>query len=131
MIGTIGVFKAWNWLLAFTSLNSLVLQVFLGSLIGLAWISAAVILLLKLQWAILYSSSVVILTTAWVWVERLVLTKNPLPFNRHALALATTCVFLLFVFSALYLVAPSMKPFQPVQNDGGSTSIKTTGDKNE
>lgn len=131
LLGITGLFKAWNWLLSFTPLKSLIFQVFLGILITLAWVSAAIILWLRLHWAILYSSCVTILTTVWFWVERIFLTKNPLPFNRHALLMVITCVFLLFVFSSLYLVVPSMRSFQTTQNDGGSTSIQPTGEKNE
>jgi hypothetical protein len=131
LVGTLGIFNAWNWWLPYATLNFVVLQVFVGVLVTLAWISAAVILWLQLHWAVIYSSFVVILTSVWAWVERLVLTKNPLPFSRQALALTITCVFLLFVFSSLYLVAPSMKPFKPSHNDGGSTSIQPTGEKNE
>jgi hypothetical protein len=131
LVGTIGVFQAWNWWLSFTPLMPIILQVFQGVLVTLIWISAAVIVWLRLPWAILYSCVVTIIATVWMWVERIFLTQNPLPFNRHLLALAVTCVFLIFVFSALYLVAPSMKPYQLSQQDGGSTLIQPTGDKNE
>ena len=131
LAGTFGIFQAWNWWLYFTSLTSIISQVFLGVLITLAWVSTAVILWLRLPWAILYGGLVTMLISIWSWIERLVLAKNPLPFNRHILSLAITCIFLLFVFSSLYLVAPSMKLQQPSQKEGGSTSIQPTGEKND
>jgi hypothetical protein len=131
LVATIGVFQAWNWWLSFTSLTPIILHVFQGVLVTLIWISAAVIVWLRLPWAVLYSSIVTLLATVWMWVERIFLTQNPLPFNRHLLALAVTCVFLIFIFSALYLVAPSMKPYQPSRKEGDSTLIQPTGEKNE
>lgn len=131
LAGTIGVFQAWNWWLAFTSLMAVITRVFFGVLATLAWISAGIILWRRLSWAVVYCSLVTLFSGIWFWVERLFLTKNPLPFNRHALALVITCVFLLFVFSSLYLVTPSMKPFQPSQTDGGSILDKPTGEKND
>jgi len=131
LAGTIGIFQAWNWWLAFTSLMAVITRVFLGVLTMLAWISAGIILWRRLSWAIIYCSLVTLISAIWFWIERLFLTKNPLPFNRHALALVITCVFLLFVFSSLYLVAPSMKPYQPSQEDGSSTLDQPTGEKND
>ena len=131
LAATIGIFQAWNWWLAFTSLVAVISRVFLGVLAMLAWISAGIILWRRLPWAVIYCSLVTILSAVWFWIERLFLTNNPLPFNRHALALVITCVFLLFVFSALYLVAPAMKPYQPSQKDNGSILEKTTGDNND
>lgn len=131
LVATIGVFQAWGWWLAFTSLMPIVLQVFVGALVTLSWLSAAIIIWLRLPWAVIFCSAVTILATVWVWVERILLTKNPLLFSRHLLALAVTFVFLIFVFSALYLVAPFMKPYQPSLKEGGSTLIRPTGEKND
>jgi hypothetical protein len=131
LVGLLGIFQAWDWWLAFTSLTPIILNVFFGMLSTLIWISAAVILWMRLSWAVLYCSFVVILMTVWFWVDRLFLTRNLLPINRYMLTLAVTCLFLLFVFSSLYLVAPSMQPYPHSQKDGGSTSIQPTGEKNE
>jgi hypothetical protein len=131
LVGTLGIFQGWSWWLSFTSVMPIILQVFLGVLSTLLWVSAALILWLRLSWAVLYSCFVAILMTVWHWVDLIFLTQNPLPFSRHVLTLAITCLFLLFVFSALYLVAPSMKPYQPTPNNGGSTSTQSTGEKNE
>jgi hypothetical protein len=131
LVETFGVFQTWNWWLVFIPLASIIVRVFFGVLCTLTWISAAVIIWLRLSWSIMYCSIVTILLSVWHWVDRLFLTQNPLPFSRHMLALALTCIFLLFVFSSLYLVAPSMQPYQPSQKDGGSTFIQPTGEKNE
>lgn len=131
LIGTLGIFQSWNWWLSFVSVKSIILQVFLGLLTTLAWISAAIILWLRLSWAVIYSSMVIILTTLWFWVERLLLTQNPMPFKRHALVLAIMCVFLIFIFSSLYLVAPIMKPHHSLRKDGGGASVQPTGEENE
>ena len=131
LVGTLGVLQSWNWWLSFISVQSIVLQVFSVVLTTLAWISAAVILWLRVSWAVIFSSVVTILVGVWFWVERLFLTQNPLPFSRHMLLLAIHCVFLIFVFSSLYLVAPAMKPFCSSQINSGSTSVQTIGEKNE
>jgi hypothetical protein len=130
LVGTLGVFQSWTWWLSFLSVKSMVLQVFLGFLITLAWVSAAIILWLRFSWAVVYCSFVIILSAVWFWVERLWLTQNPLPFSRHMLLLAIHCVFLIFVFSSLYLVAPAMKPFQNLKITSDSTTVQTTGEKN-
>jgi len=131
LTGTVGVFQAWNWWLIYTSLKPLILQVFIGVLLTLAWISSAVVLWQRLPWAIHYCSSVVMITSIWLWVDRIFLTMNPLPFSRHVLSLVITCILLLFFFSSLYLVAPFMKPNLPTLKVGGNTSIQPTGDKND
>lgn len=123
LVGTLGVLQSWNWWLSFISVQSIVLQVFSVVLTTLAWISAAVILWLRVSWAVIFSSVVTILIGVWFWVERLFLTQNPLPFSRHMLLLAIHCVFLIFVFSSLYLVAPAMKLFRSSQINSGSTSV--------
>lgn len=131
LAATVGVFQAWNWWLAFTSLVPVITSVFLGVLNTLAWISAGVILWCRLSWAVIYCTIVTLLAAIWFWVERIFLTQNPLPFSRHLLVLGIMCLVLIFIFGTLYLVAPFMKPYQPSQNDGGSTSIQTTGEKND
>lgn len=122
LVGTLGIFHSWNWWVSFISVKSIVFQVFLGVLTTLAWISAAVILWLRLPWAVNYSSAVTVLAVVWFWVERIFLTQNPLPFRRHMLVLAVMCVFLIFVFSALYLVAPVMKSYESQQKNDINTS---------
>ncbi len=129
LVGTLGIFQAWEWWLTFTSVELVIIRVFLGVLSALAWVSAAIILWRRLSWAIIYCSLVTLLAAIWFWVERLFITQNPLPFNRHLLAIAVTCVLLIFVLSALYLVAPFMKLYQSSQKDGGSTLIQPTGEK--
>jgi hypothetical protein len=131
LIGTLGIFQGWYWWLYLAPLTSIGFQVFMGVLNTLLWFSAAVILWLRLYWAIMYGCFVTILLTVWHWIDLILLTRNPLPFSRHVLTLAITCLFLLFVFSALYLVAPSMQPFQLNGEIGGSTLAQPTGDKNE
>ena len=131
LVGTLGVLQSWNWWLSFISVQSIVLQVFSVVLTTLAWISAAVILWLRVSWAVIFSSVVTILIGVWFWVERLFLTQNPLPFSRHMLLLAIHCVFLIFVFSSLYLVVPAMESFRAPHINSGSTSVQTTGEKNE
>ncbi|MDO9120524.1 MAG: hypothetical protein Q7U31_01975, partial [Anaerolineaceae bacterium] len=131
LVGTLGIFQSWSWWLSFVSVNSIVLQVFVGVLITFAWVSAAVILWLRFSWAVIYSSFVITLVTVWFWVERLLLTQNPMPFSRHALVLVIMCIFLIFVFSSLYLVAPAMKTYQNLKFSGDNSSVQTSGDKNE
>lgn len=128
LVGTLGIFQSWNWWLSFVSVKSIILQVFLGVLTTLAWISAAVILWLRLSWAVIYSSAVTILAVVWFWVERIFLTQNPLPFSRHMLLLAIHCVLLIFNFSSLYLVVPAMKTYQNSKINGVNSSVQTKGE---
>jgi len=131
LVGTLGILQSWNWWLSFVSVKSVVWQVFFGVLTTLFWVSAAVILWLRLSWAVVYSSFVILLSAVWFWIERLVLTQNPLPFSRHMLLLAIHCVFLIFVFSSLCLLAPAMKTNQNLKFISANTSVQTTGEKNE
>jgi len=128
LVGTLGIFQSWNWWLSFVSVKSIILQVFLGVLTTLAWISAAVILWLRLSWAVIYSSAVTILAVVWFWVERIFLTQNPLPFSRHMLLLTMHCVLLIFIFSSLYLIIPAMKTYQNSKINGVNSSVQTTGE---
>lgn len=128
LVGTLGIFQSWNWWLSFVSVKSIISQVFLGVLTTLAWISAAVILWLRLPWAVIYSSAVTILAVVWFWVERIFLTQNPLPFSRHMLLLTMHCVLLIFIFISLYLIIPAMKTYQNSKINGVNSSVQTTGE---
>lgn len=106
LIGSIGIMQSWNWMVGFKLTFPLVLHLFLDVFIFISWFSVVVILWKGYRWGILWSTLVTVITTAWYWVDRILLTNNPLQFSRHLVALFVTLVLLILIFSSLALVKP-------------------------
>lgn len=95
-------------MLGFTQTFPLVLHLFLNVFIFISWISVVVILWRGYRWGTGWSVLVTVITAAWFWVDRILLTKNPLQFSRHLVALIVTFILLILIFSSLALVKPAI-----------------------
>ncbi len=62
---------------------------------------------MRLDWAPRLDGIIVITSALWFWLDRLVLTRNPLPFIDHLLPLLLTLLVLAFCLLSL----ESLKPF--------------------
>ena len=108
LIGSIGIMQSWNWMVGFRLTFPLLLHLFFDVFIFISWFSIVVILWKGYRWGILWSSLVTVITAAWYWVDRILLTKNPLQFSRHLVALFVTFILLILIFSSLALVKPTI-----------------------
>lgn len=108
IISVIGTLRSWNWLIAFSPATATIYAVFKGILLGLAILAAALALWLRYPWSVYYCTTVTIVTATWFWVDRIVLTHNPLPFSRHIIPLIVTLIVLVFVQMSLTALIPSV-----------------------
>jgi uncharacterized membrane protein YqjE len=65
---------------------------------------------MRVAWAPVFGGAVISVSTLWFWVDRVILTQNPLPFSRHLLMLGLSILLLLFFLLSFYLLIPFMKP---------------------
>lgn len=129
--GLIGIFQSWDWLVVFTPTIFPVYGIFKGIVITASWLVAAGLLWREVPWGIAFCGTTAALSAAWFWLDRLVVTQNPLPFNRHVLWLVITVLLLIFVLLSLSLVSPVQKDFQFPHKEVNPQSIQATGEKND
>ncbi len=72
-----------------------------GAVFGITLLAAGVWLWLGLPGYRPLTASVVILFTAWFWLDRLMLTRNPVTRTNDAFLLAATAFFLVFTLAVL------------------------------
>jgi hypothetical protein len=83
--------------------------VFKNAFLFLAATTAAVVLWLRFSWASWYGGIFWFVSTIWFWVDRVILTKNPLPFNRHLLTILISVLLLLLILGSCYLLVPYLR----------------------
>jgi hypothetical protein len=103
---------SWNWLSAIGIFPSPVYLVFKNVFLLLAFAAAGITVWIRLAYAPVFSDAVVLVTVAWFWLDRVILTQNPLPFSRHILAIVLSVIIVLFFVFSMYLLDPFMK--QPI-----------------
>ena len=79
LAGIVQLVQSWNWLLSAGYYPHPIYVVFKNSLLALASLAAAVALWSRLALAPRFSQALAWLTFAWFWVDRLLLTRTPLP----------------------------------------------------
>lgn len=127
IIGVIGTLRSWNWLQIFTPISIPIYNIFKGVFLGLACLTAAMVLWLRYPWSIFYCSTVAIVTAAWFWVDRIALTHNPLPFSRHIIPLVVTFLVLIFVQMSLTVLTSSVHPQPQITNLNHPPNLPTGG----
>jgi hypothetical protein len=133
LTSALGVFetvKTWNWLRAFEVYPSTIYLVYKNTFLTLGWIVAALSLWLRFSWAPLYGGTLTILSTLWFWLDRVILTQNPLPFNRHLLLILLSFLFLALILFSLYLLVPFMR-MKPGTKEDQTHLIPPPGGSNE
>ena len=113
------VLRSWNWLLVAGYYPPPIYVVLKDVFFALASLIAAVVLWMRLPLAPLYCQVVAGLTFAWFWVERLLLTSNPLPLRSQWFTILLSLLLLGFTMVSSYLMEDFMRP---------TTSIASFGD---
>jgi hypothetical protein len=108
LAGIIGVLQSWNWIAPFTSGTTPAYMLFRETLLFLANLATAIALWKRVSWSILFATITSILSTVWFWIDRLVLTQNPLPIRRNVVLLIINCILLGFVLLTLYVLEPTI-----------------------
>lgn len=124
LIHILGIFQAvrsWNWLQAAGYSPSPVYAVFKNAFLGLAFLAAGVLLWLRYDWALLLDAIIVGLATVWFWVERVVLTRNPLPFKEHLFYILASGVIVTFCLLSLDSLHPFMRNVGQAVEQTGET----------
>ena len=109
LIGVIGAIKSWNWMVIFSSVGGVFYRIFKNAFLFLALLLSAVVLWRRLSWSIIYSIIIVILSAAWFWVDRLVITKNPLPVSQQVFPLTITCIVITCILLLLLILQPGIQ----------------------
>ena len=109
ILGISQAVRSWNWLLAVGYSPSPVYAVFKNVFLGMAFLAAGVLLWLRFDWALLLDAILVGLAATWFWVDRLALTRTPLPFREHLFYLLATVLIAGFCLLALDSLRPFMR----------------------
>ena len=107
--GIVQTVDSWNWLLAVGYYPHPVYTIFKGMIIALGCLVAAVSLWSRFPWSPRYGQAMATLIFIWFWVDRVLLTRNPLPFSDHIFPLLASALILVFVLVSLWLLQPWMK----------------------
>jgi hypothetical protein len=111
LAGIVQLVQSWNWLLAAGYYPHPIYVVFKDALLALMSLAAATSLWTHLALAPRFSQLLAWLTFAWFWVDRLLLTRDPLPFKDHLFSLVATTVLLVFVLLSAWLLEPFMRGY--------------------
>lgn len=109
LAGIIQLVQSWNWLLASGYFPHPVYVIFKNAFLGLAGLAVAAALWTRLAFAPRFCQVLTGLTFAWFWVDRLLLTRNPLPFKDHLFSLFVSLLLLFFVLLSAWLLEPFMR----------------------
>ena len=125
LINLAGIFQllqSWNWLLAAGYSPHPIYVVFKNVLFALASLAAAAVLWARFPLAIRFSQALAGLIFAWFWVDRLLLTSNPLPFADHAFSIVSSLLLLAFVLVTAWLMEPFMRgrTYYPDEDEDGA-----------
>ena len=122
LLGLIGMLRSWNWYLAYAGFPSPVYAVFRGSFLFLAWLVAAAALWKGTNWAVVYCGFLSVFNLLWFWGDRLLLTQNPVPFNRNGISLVLSSLLTVMVLVSLHFVKPFLHGSD--HSDSNSTGEK-------
>lgn len=109
LAGIVQTIQSWNWLLAAGYFPHPIYTLFKSLLIALLSFTAALTLWLRLSLAPRLCQVTGILVFTWFWLDRLVLTRNPLPVRGHLFPLLVSVLLLAFVLISSWLLEPFMK----------------------
>lgn len=116
LVGMIGVVKSWNWMLDFSSLGGVLYRIFKNVFLFLALFLAAVTLWKRYSWSSLFGSIISNLTAIWFWVDRILISQNPLPFRQQILPLMITFILVTFILLSLIILQPHIVSFNNSKN---------------
>lgn len=124
LAGILQTVESWNWLLAADFFPHPVYVVFKNAFLALTNLAAAVLLWARLRFAPVYSQVLAGLTFAWFWVDRLLLTRNPLPFKEHTFAFFTSLLLLAFVLLSAWLLEPFMRGQMDIEDNDDDDGVQ-------
>lgn len=104
------ILRSWTWLRVFEIVPGTGTLFFVNLFFGLSFLLAGLFLLLRRTWAYGFGGVITILSAAWFWVGRIVLSQSPLPLARQVFMLLLTIILLALVLLSLWLLAAHMKP---------------------
>lgn len=109
IFGILQLVRTWNWLSTTGYSPSPYLIMFKSAFFVLAYLFSAVFLWARLPLAPGFGGAAFLLGTAWFWIDRILLTSNPLPFKEHLFLLLANLLLLGIGLASLYLLVPYMK----------------------
>jgi hypothetical protein len=110
LLKVLSTLTSWNILVAVQYQPSPIYPLFCGAFFFLAFLACAVLLWLRLDWAIAFATITALLFTAWYWVDRLLVSLNPQPFSSQVFTLIVFVFVLGLLLASLWVLHPSMEP---------------------
>jgi len=126
LAGIAQIIQSWNWLQAAGITPQPVYVIFKDSCLALAGLAAAALLWARLPFAPRFSQLLAGGMLAWFWVDRLLLTRNPLPFKSHLFPLVISLLLSFFVWISAWLLEPFMRG-QPALSTLEESTAEDTG----
>jgi len=117
LAGFLQALRSWNWLLAAGVFPHPVYILFKTVLLALLSFTAALAIWGRRAFAPRLGQANSLLFFLWYWFDRLVLTRNPLPFKNQLLPLLVSVLLLLFVLVSAWLLEPYMKETRKPPDD--------------
>jgi hypothetical protein len=117
LAGFLQALRSWNWLLAVGVFPHPAYLLFKTLLLALLSFTAALAIWGRRAFAPRLSQVNSLLFFLWYWFDRLVLTRNPLPFKNQLLPLLVSVPLLLFVLVSAWLLEPYMKETRKPPDD--------------
>lgn len=109
VFGIILAVRTWNWLHLTGYQPFPAALEFKNAFFALAFFASALVLWIRCSWATGFGSVVIVLSSTWFWIDRLVLTSNPQPFKEHVFLLLVSILLLSLALASLYLLTPYMR----------------------
>jgi hypothetical protein len=121
--------RRWNMLVLLKYYPSPVYPIFQGILLGGAFLVGGVLLIRRLPWAGPFNMVLVLLTLAWTWLDRTVLSMNPLPFSHQVFAIICSIMITVLMEGGLWALQLFLTSTQTV--DKSSSEFFSSGENHE
>ena len=105
---TVQAVRSWNLLAIMQYRLGPIYPVFQGALLGSAFLFGGIILLMRLAWAPAFNANLLSAAVVWFWLDRTVLSLNPLPFSQQIFPICATVLLLSLLIGALWSLQPNM-----------------------
>jgi hypothetical protein len=116
LLKAIQAIRSWNILIAVQYQPGPVYPLFYGTLFFLLFLTAGILLWLRVNWAYGFGANAALLFSVWYWLDKFVIAVNPQPFSSEVFNFIVFIIILGLVLASLWVLKP-MREGEPPKGD--------------
>lgn len=113
LLKAIQAIRSWNILIAVQYQPGPVYPLFFGALFFLFFLTAGILLWLRVHWAYGFGASAALLFSGWYWFDKFVIAVNPQRFSSEVFNFIIFIIILGLVLASLWVLKPSREDELP------------------